>query len=126
MAQHAARLVNGGQRAAGLLGWIGQQAFVVALQQQEGADIARDYVQQAPPCVLRQFGALRQLVHQPQGRFQLAGIGLQPLAVQGVALRQVLAQHGGGPLAETGALQGLHPVAHGYDDIQVIEPDTLV
>lgn len=84
---------------------IDQQALVITLQQQEGAGIARDHIQQSPPGVLRQFGALRQLVHQPQGGFQLACIGLQPLAVQGIALRQVLAQHGGGPLAETGALQ---------------------
>jgi len=45
---------------------------------------------------------LRGLLNQQQRGFQLASICLQPLAIEGVALGQMLAQEAGGPLAEAG------------------------
>ena len=46
---------------------------------------------------------------------------LQPLRVHGIALHQVLAQHVGGPDAELGAAQGIDPVAHRNNHVQIVE-----
>lgn len=67
--------------------------------------------------------ALGRLFHQLQGSLQLAGVGRQAVPIEGVAFGQVLVQKAGGPLAESGALPGHHPIADRDDDIQVIELD---
>jgi len=58
--------------------------------------------------------------YQQQRGFQLAGVVFQPLAVEGVALGQMLAQGAGGPLAKAGALDRLDPIADRDDDVEVV------
>lgn len=42
------------------------------------------------------------------------------VSIKGVALREMIAKHARGPLAETGGSQGTDPVPHGYNGIEVI------
>ena len=114
------------QSAAGLGGGFREQAFVIALQPQEGLRVSADDVDQPAACVGMQFGTLRRLAYQLQCGFQFAGIGLEALALDRVALGKVLAQHPGRPLAKTRPLQRLDPIADGDDHVEAIEPDRLV
>lgn len=54
-----------------------------------------------------------------QRRFQFLGIFLETLAVEGVAMGEVLAQHPCDPLAEAGGMSGVDAGAHGDDGIKV-------
>src|SRR5690606_20487055 len=61
--------------------------------------------------------------HQGEGGFQFAGVLLEALPVEGVALEQVIAQGPSGPDAELGAALRVDPIADGYDGIEVVELD---
>lgn len=81
-----------GQGAAGLGGGVGRQAFVVPLQPQKSVGVAGDDVYQPPTRVGAEFGRLGCFADEAERSLQLGGVGLEPLAVNGVAQREVLAR----------------------------------
>lgn len=107
-------------------GGLGEQAFVVALQQGEGLRVAADDVDQAAPGIGSKFGRASGFADQRQRGLQLASVGLQPLAIEGITARQVFAQDAGSPLAEAHAFGRLDAVADTDDDVEVEEADRLV
>lgn len=88
-------------RAAGRLG---QQAFVVALQPEKGLGVAANDLHQAAPTVHIQLGRASSLAHQFERGFQLAGVGFETFAIEGVAAGQMILEQLGGPLAKARAL----------------------
>ncbi|MDZ7769249.1 MAG: hypothetical protein U5K38_09300 [Woeseiaceae bacterium] len=57
------RSLDARQAAARLCLRVGEQAFVVALQQQKGLGVAGDDIDQPAPAFSRQFRAFRRLAH---------------------------------------------------------------
>lgn len=60
-------------------------------------------------------------MHQFQGRFQLLGILLEPLLIDGVTTGQMLFQGAAGPLPEQDCTAGVNPVTHRDNGIEVKE-----
>ena len=93
------------QLAARVAARVGEQAFVVALQPQEGLRVAHHDLGQAAAGVVRQFGVRQRAAHQQQRGFELARVVLEALAVEGVAAGEVVLRMRG-PLAEADAFAG--------------------
>ncbi len=117
--QRRARRLVRGQIATHPRRRVDQQPLVIALQQQKGLGVARDDVRQPAAGGNVQFRVPGRLAHQLERGLQLAGVGLETVAVQGPALGKVLAQDAGGPLAEASGTAGMDPVPHGDDGIKI-------
>jgi len=96
----------------GELDGFGQQAFIIALQEQEGLGVAGDDLDQPSSGVDLQVWAVHGFAHEEKRCLQFPGVGFEALSVQGVTLGQVLAQSSGGPLAEVGCSQGIDAITN--------------
>jgi hypothetical protein len=61
-----------------------------------------------------------------QRSLQFASVFLEPLAIKGIATREVFFEGLGGPNTELGAAFRLDPITDRDNDIQVKEPDGFV
>ena len=90
------------------------------MQQQEGLGVAGDDIHQPAPLIGGQRLAGGGLAHELQRRFQLTGVLLKALAVEGVAAGEVFLEGPGGPLAKMHALAGFHPITNGDDEVKIV------
>lgn len=83
--------------------------------------MARNDIHQPSPLVTGQRLTCGDLAHQLRCRFQLPGILLERLAINGLATGQVLLEGLRGPDTKPGCLSGVDPIPDRHDHIETVE-----